>query len=182
MTLETDKTILDAAFTVLAARPTATLAEIAKAAGVGRATLHRYFPGRDDLIEAMALMAADELEAAVNTAVADAASYTEALRLCLEAMIPLADRQYFLANEPLERFPAVAAIHVRQNQELANAIDAAKSEGGFDPNIPTAWIVAAYDTVTYTAWALVRAQEATPRQAAAFAWRLLQSGLEKGPK
>ena len=128
------------------------------------------------------LKAADELEAAVNTAVADALSYTEALRLCLEAMIPLADRQYFLAKEPLDRFPAVAAIHARQNDELTRAIEAAKSEGGFDPVIPTEWIAAAYDTVTYTAWALVREQEATPRQAAAFAWRLLQAGLQKGPK
>ncbi len=180
MTAETDTTILEAAFTVLAARPTATLADIAQAAGVGRATLHRYFSGRDDLIRAMALMAAKELEEAVNVAVAHVETDTEGLRLCLEAMIPLADRQYFLANEPLDRFPDVAAVHARQLDELAEAIDGAKSEGGFDPNIPTPWIAEAYENVTYTAWALVRAQEATPRQAAAFAWRLLHSGLSKG--
>ena len=180
MTANTEKTILEAAFEVLSDRPTATLADIAQAAGVGRATLHRYFSGRDDLIRAMALVAADELEAAVDAAVTDAESDTEALRLCLEAMIPLADRQYFLANEPLDRFPDVAAVHARQMQELAQAIDGAKSEGGFDPALPTAWIAEAYENATYTAWALVRAEEATPRQASAFAWRLLQSGLSKG--
>lgn len=180
MIRETDTAILEAAFTELAARPTATLADIAEAAGVGRATLHRYFAGRDDLIRAMALRAAAELDEAVTAAVVDAQSETEGLRLCLEAMIPLADRQYFLANEPLDRFPEVAAIHARQLHELEQAIDGAKSEGGFDPHIPTAWITEAYENVTYTAWALVRAEEATPRQAAAFAWRLLQSGLAKG--
>jgi len=180
MTDQTEHTILEAAFATLANQPTATLAEIANAAGIGRATLHRHFSGRDDLLQAMALKASKELDVAIDAATADAESYTAALRLCLEAIIPLADRQHFLAGEQLDRFPTVAAVYARQNAELVAAIDAAKGEGSFDPHLPTEWIAAAYDTVIYTAWHMVRRQDATPRQAAGFAWRLLQSGLSKG--
>jgi AcrR family transcriptional regulator len=36
---------------VLARDPTATLADIAQAAGVGRSTLHRYFADRDHVAD-----------------------------------------------------------------------------------------------------------------------------------
>lgn len=175
---KTKTAILEAAFGVFAKTPTATLSDVAEAAGIGRATLHRHFSGRDDLIQALAHAAASELDAAIAAATQDAPSYTEALRLSLEAMIPLAERQFFLANEPLGQMSGMAEIYARQQSELADAIDAVKAEGGFDPALPTPWIVQAYETATYSAWALVDAEEATPRQASAFAWRLLQSGLK----
>ncbi len=44
----TERAILEAAVSVLARDRAATLPQIAQAAGVGRTTLHRYFPiGRD---------------------------------------------------------------------------------------------------------------------------------------
>jgi serine phosphatase RsbU (regulator of sigma subunit) len=45
--------ILDAAERMLQRSPSATLAEIAAAAGVARSTLHRRFPNRDDLLAAL---------------------------------------------------------------------------------------------------------------------------------
>lgn len=44
--MATDRdTVLEAAVGVLSRRPTAHLDEIARAAGISRATLHRLFPG-----------------------------------------------------------------------------------------------------------------------------------------
>ena len=45
--------ILDAAEDCLVRNPEATVAEIAKAAGVGRVTLYGHFPTRADLVEAV---------------------------------------------------------------------------------------------------------------------------------
>ncbi len=169
--------IIEAAFQIFSRDPTASLADIANRAGVGRATLHRHFKGRDDLMVALAHTAMRELDEAVDTATTDASSYTEALRVSLEAIIPLADRQWFLAREPVEHDPEIMAGYQRQLKELADAIDAAKAEGGFSADMPTSWIVQAFDHLIYAAWESVRAGEATASQAATLAWQTLTKGL-----
>jgi len=174
---QTRDAIIEAAFQIFGGNPGASLADVAERAGVGRATLHRHFSGRDDLMVELARTAVRELDAAIDTAVADAPSHSEALRLSLKAIIPLASRQWFLAREPVEDDPGVTADYERQMRELSDAIDAAKSEGCFGADVPTAWIAQAYDGVIYAAWEMVRAGDATPNQAAALAWRTLTTGL-----
>lgn len=169
--------IIEAAFQVFGRDPGASLADIAERAGVGRATLHRHFKGRDDLMVALAQTAMRELDQAVDAAVADATSYTEALEISLATIIPLADRQWFLAREPVEHDQEVMAGYQRQVRELADAIDAAKAEGSFGSDVPTSWIVQAFDHLVYAAWESVRTGEATASQAATLAWRTLTKGL-----
>src|ERR1700722_7979072 len=71
--------ILETAGTLMAARGTSvTMADIADAAGVGRATVYRYFPNRGDLLRALANAAVDELaeriaEAGIHAAPVDVA-------------------------------------------------------------------------------------------------------------
>ncbi|MCG8443241.1 MAG: TetR/AcrR family transcriptional regulator, partial [Caulobacterales bacterium] len=169
--------LVEAAFAVLSRDPSASLAVIAERAGVGRATLHRYFAGRDDLMRALAQIAIAEMEQAAETACEDAPSWTAALERMLAALIPLGDRHGFLAREPLEEDAALAAEFERQLRETEEMVEAAKREGAFDPAVPTAWIVQAYDHLLYAAWESVRAGDATHAQAAALAWRTLTSGL-----
>ena len=52
---KTEANILNAAFDILAQDFSAPLDKIAEAAGVTRMTLHRYFNGRDALLEASGL-------------------------------------------------------------------------------------------------------------------------------
>lgn len=177
MTGKTETAILDAAFATYAAKPTATLAEVAEAAGIGRATLHRHFKGREDLMTALALQAIRDIDAAFEEATRDAANYTEAMRLGLEAMVALADRQAFLETEPLDHVPEIVSEHARQNVELTQAMEEVRKEGGIAASIPTAWAVKTYEAMIYTAWSMVRDGEATPKQASALAWRTLSSGL-----
>src|SRR3954451_12367147 len=47
------RTVLDAAVALLAERPQATMQEIADASGLGRTTVYRHFPRRQDLIDAL---------------------------------------------------------------------------------------------------------------------------------
>lgn len=128
-------------------------------------------------MSALALQAMIELNEVVDAATAGAQSYSEALKLSLNAIIPLGDRQLFLASEPVENDPAIAAAHRRDMDELRHAIEAARGEGLFAPDVPTGWIAQAYEALIYAAWTMVRDGDATPRQAADFAWRTLTSGL-----
>jgi AcrR family transcriptional regulator len=168
---------MEAAFQLYNENPAASLADIAERAGVGRATLHRHFKTREELMIDLAKAAIKELDAAVENVVVNASSYTQALKLTLEAIVPLADRQWFLYREPLDDHPEIAVQLQRQFKELAGAVDQAKEEGSFDSNVPTAWIVKAFDNLTFAAWEMVHAGEATPKQAAALAWRSLTTGL-----
>ncbi len=169
--------ILEAGFHVLGGNPGASMADVANAAGVGRATLHRHFRTREDLMSVLAIAAMKDLSEAADAATAEAESYTEALRLALEAVIPLANRQVFLTLEAAARDPAVAAAYEKDRTETFNAFEQAKAEGSFAKDIPTEWLFQSYDALTYAAWEMVSSGEATPKQAAAFAWRTLTSGL-----
>ena len=172
--------IVEAAFDVLSRDPSAALAQVAERAGVGRATLHRHFATREDLVRALALTAIEEMDAAAEAACADATSHEDAFRRMLTVLIPLGDRHGFLSREPVDDDPAIAAEFQRQTDETREMVEGAKAEGLFDPAVPTAWITQAFDHLLYAAWESVRAGEATHAQAADLAWRTLTHGLGTG--
>jgi AcrR family transcriptional regulator len=72
--------ILNAAAAVLADRgEAASMSDVAKAAGVGRATLYRYFPSREDLVEALADAGLAEIRRLIGEAELDKVPVEEGL-------------------------------------------------------------------------------------------------------
>ena len=169
--------IIAASFELLAENPGASLGDIAKRAGVGRATLHRYFSSREDLLLALTRAAIREMDEAVDVACEGAPSHSDALYLCLEALVPLGDRYRFLANEPLDDHPDIAKEFARQDREMLELIEETKEEGLFDSAVPSKWIVSSFEHLLYAAWKSVNNQECTPTQATGLAWRTLTTGL-----
>lgn len=174
---DTQTAILEAAFEVLNRAPNASIAEIATRAGVGRATLHRHFATRNELLRALTLQALHEIDEAADQAAQKAKDNADAMRLVLEAIIPLGDRHGFLASALIDDDPELNGHFERQHQETLDMIEAAKAEGAFDPFVPTEWIAQTYDHLIYAGWESVRAQQTTPTQAARLAWRTLINGL-----
>lgn len=169
--------IIEAAFQTFNESPGASLGTVADRAGVGRATLHRHFSSRQDLMVALAKTAMDELDQAIDTATADAQTHTEGLQQALAAVIPLASRQWFLSHEDFGEEPELAARHEAGIAELYAEIDAARGEGSFADDLPTHWIADVYENLIYAAWTMVREEHATPRQAADMAWRTFLKGV-----
>ena len=128
-------------------------------------------------MRALAKIASQEMDEAVETACADATSYSEVARLALQALIPLGDRHGFLALEGFADDPEMLAAFEREQKETAEMVEAAKGEGLFDPSVPTSWIVLAFDHLMYAGWESVKAGETTHEQAATLAWRTLIHGL-----
>ncbi len=169
--------VIEAAFQLLNRDPTASLADIAVAAGVGRATLHRHFDGRDDLLRVMAAQASGELERAADLAARGARSNIDALRKITEAIVQLGDRQWFLAQEQHTAADEVAAGSSTQNNAFHKLFKAAAKEGLFSGDCPVEWALVAYDHLVYSAWLMVRDEHATPQQAANLAWSTFTNGI-----
>jgi AcrR family transcriptional regulator len=63
--------IVEAARATLAADPSAAMQDIAQSAGLHRATLHRHFPARDDLVDAVRARAIDDAAVAIAGLMSD---------------------------------------------------------------------------------------------------------------
>lgn len=175
--LNTKDSIIEAAFTLFSRNPGASLGEVAESAGVGRATLHRLFSSRADLVRSLALIAIAEMDTAAEAACENVESASEALRLSLQALIPLGNRHGFLALEPFDSDPEISAEFKRLEAETNALVDASKAEGLFDETIPTDWITQVFDSLLFSAWESVKLGKITNTQAADLAWLTLTKGL-----
>lgn len=91
--------ILAAAEETLAQRTQATVQEIAAAAGLGRATVYRHFPTREELLDALRERALDEAERALAGARLDAGSAPEALERAVAALLGVGRRYRSLVSQ-----------------------------------------------------------------------------------
>ena len=168
--------ILDAAINTLARNPGSSLSDIATRAGVGRASLHRYFPSRRDLIVAVTRQCMDEMDAALEAAFENTDSARERLSKLLEATIPLGDRYHFLAMETLDD-PGLQERHQADVEWLGRLVDELKEEGAVAAEVPRAWATANIDAQIWLAWSETAAGNIAPANAAGLAFRTLLEGL-----
>jgi AcrR family transcriptional regulator len=147
---------LRAAAALLTRKSTATMDEVAKAAGISRATLHRHFAGRDALVRALEDLGIQECEAALDRAALDAGPAEDALRRLIgemEQSAPLlafltTENQLFegeVVNEGWERLDARMAALFRRGQE----------SGEFRIDLTPAWLCEAlYGLIGSGVWAV----------------------------
>ena len=154
------------------------MADIAAKAGVGRATLYRFFPTRDDLVRALALGSLRQIDEATQAIPYESITAEQALAEIVEVIVPLGNRFRFLSTEPAALTdPEIKAIFDRQRNELAELVEAMKAEGSLDRAIPTAWAVAAIEALIYAAWESVDDGSVARRDAAALAFRTMVKGV-----
>ena len=91
--------VLRSAAALLTRRSTATMDEVAKSAGISRATLHRHFAGRDALVRALESLGIEECEKALDAARLDEGPASEAVRRLVREAEPAAGLLAFLYTE-----------------------------------------------------------------------------------
>src|SRR5829696_10423988 len=91
--------ILEAAAGVLAAREQASMGEVAEAAGVARATLYRYFPTREALLEELDRFALEETGERLEAAGLDRVSVADGFERAVRALVGVGDYFVVLARD-----------------------------------------------------------------------------------
>jgi AcrR family transcriptional regulator len=158
--------ILDAATTCLARDPEASLADIAKHAGVGRVTLYGHFDSRAALIAAVMERAIEETDAALRTADVSGDPATALARL-IEATWPNTHRYgaVVVAAERTLDPDALVAAHAGPMQRIQDLLERGRSEGRFRTDLPVDWLVNLLHTVTHAVATAVYRGEVTEDEA-----------------
>lgn len=148
--------VLRSAAALLTRKSTSTMDEVAKAAGISRATLHRHFAGRDTLVRALEGLGIEECEAALTAARLGDGTAQEAVRRLVRELEPAAGLLAFLytenqlfegegQNEGWARIDAGIAALFRRGQQ----------SGEFRIDLTPAWLTEAlYGLMASGAWAV----------------------------
>lgn len=110
------------------------MAEVAAAAGVGRATLYRYYPSRDALLQALADAALREAGERLADAGLDRAAVPEAIERIVRAVVGVGDRYVVLARERIRHDPDDAERLLRE--PLRSVFERGIDEGILRADVP----------------------------------------------
>jgi AcrR family transcriptional regulator len=145
--------ILEAALTALASDPDASMAEIARRAGVVRATIYAHFPTRESLLDAVMDYAVAQVAQAIREAEPDRGEPKEAL-----------ERVLLATWQQLSRFHSVLAIninrlstkelhrrHLPMTTLLVPLIERGQAAGVFRRDLSVAWEIAVIRAIVHAA-------------------------------
>ncbi len=170
--------MLETATRVLLASPSASLADVAAAAGVSRTTLHLRYPTRQDLLVALAHEALDLVGQAYASARLDKGTVVAALRRLVEATIPLGARTGFLLRErSLDADAGVARRYAALDAPLYSLVERGRASGELRSDLPPWWVVASLGGTVYTAWESIDSGRLAPRDATALVLTTMVDGL-----
>jgi AcrR family transcriptional regulator len=145
--------LLRAAAATWAADPSAPLDAVARAAGVGRATLHRHFASRADLMRAVALDGIAALAHSLEAAELAARTPEQALSTLIDVLVPFGDRLHFLlVTGDLIGDADVEAAEAQVDAPIRWVLDRAAAGGVLRADVPSAWRFRALEALLYAAW------------------------------
>ncbi|MFE3119134.1 TetR/AcrR family transcriptional regulator [Streptomyces niveus] len=161
MTVDRDQ-VLRTAAALLTRKATATMDEVARASGIGRATLHRHFAGRDALVRALEELGIREFEAALDAAGTDEGSASDAVRRLIAEIEPAAGLLAFLVTENQLFEGEMNEGWDRLDSRVSAVFQRGQRQGEFRIDLSPAWLTDAfYGLVSSGFWAVHDGRVAT---------------------
>lgn len=125
--------ILEAAATVLADRgEQASMADVAAAAGMARATVYRYFPNREALMEALGRVAVEDAGERLQAGRLEEVAVPEAFQRAVRALVTVGDSFVVVSRESArpdpEEFERRVATPLRKLIERAQSLNEVRDD------------------------------------------------------
>ena len=145
--------ILDAALEALASDPDSSMSEIARRAGVVRATIYVHFPAREALLDAVMEYAVGQVAEATRAAEPQRGEPTEALERVLRATWKQLAQFHWLLAINTARLSAeeLHRRHLPVLDQFAPLIERGQKEGVFRSDLPVSWQLAVIRSLVHTA-------------------------------
>ncbi len=145
--------ILEAALDALASDPDASMAEIARRAGVVRATIYAHFPTRESLLDSVMEHAVGEVAAATAAAEPTRGEPRAALERVLRATWRKLDLFHALLAINTARLSAeeLHHRHLPVMTQFAPLVERGQKNGVFRRDVPVAWHLAVMRAVVHAA-------------------------------
>lgn len=156
MSVDRDQ-VLRSAAALLTRKGSATMDEVARAAGISRATLHRHFAGRDALVRALEELGIQECEGALAAARLGDDSAQDALRRLVKEIQPAAGLLAFLVTEnQLFEDDAQHEGWSRLDDNIGALFRRGQAGGEFRIDLSPVWLTEAlYGLIGAGAWAVL---------------------------
>jgi len=131
--------ILEAAARVLSSRgEQASMSDVAAAAGVARATVYRYFPSRQALLDELGEAALREAGARLASARVDQLPTEEGVERAVRALVEAGDGFVVLARERIR--PAPDQFEESLAAPLRRLFERGQSTGEIRRDVPSSWL------------------------------------------
>lgn len=140
----------------LTTNPGASTGEIAAAAKVSRATLHRVFGSRDELTESVYGWLLERCDAVFDAAGIDEGPVLPAFERLVDDSYPIAQSYWLLVATPqLEKVPELKDAIEDQDLRLERFFARGQADGDFRPDLPARWLAYSLGSQVMSAWYLV---------------------------
>jgi TetR/AcrR family transcriptional repressor of mexCD-oprJ operon len=159
--------IMDAAKRCLAEDSSASMAEIAVAAGVGRVTLYGHFSSREELVDAVFEQTIAQADAQLAALDLTGDALAAMRRLVSSSWEIVAESQALLAAaEEALGSDRIRAHHHKPMRRVGALIKRGQAEGSFRSDQPISWLTTCFHTILHAGAGEVRSGRMTAEQAA----------------
>jgi AcrR family transcriptional regulator len=145
--------IIDAATTCFLEHPQVSMADVAKAAGVGRVTLYAHFASREVLLEAVLERTIAQAASTIEAEAPDEGPADDALRSLIASSWHALDRHRRLFEFAQREFgpQRLRAHHDKALTHVERLIDRGRDEGVFRTDLPLHWLVTTFYSLLHAA-------------------------------
>ncbi|HEX6967291.1 MAG TPA: TetR/AcrR family transcriptional regulator [Micromonosporaceae bacterium] len=169
--------LLDAAAHALAHDPNASMADVARAAGLARATLYRHFQTRQELLAALRGEALVRATAAIEASRPDEGPPLEGLRRTVEALASLGVRFRALLLDGADLNEAFLRERDRVLAPLRRVVERGQEAGVIRADVPPQWVVTALASLLVAAVRVCPDGTADGRSVADLVYETLARGV-----